>query len=185
MGKRSVVKSSAECHPPPLARPERRRDLALHATSPPPPSRMRLSFLAPLLLRGAPLSPAPPPRMQLFPTDELPEVPPRPVAGRGAQVADLLRSLIAQPEDTRRLLQDATPMLLVPFQPNARQEDDSIFTDGMDVAEKMEVYSEELEKRIAVAKAAETRVALRLMRDHVLQAAAQLRDNSGQPSEES
>ena len=87
---------------------------------------MRLSFLAPLLLRGAPLSPAPPPRMQLFPTDELPEVPPRPVAGRGAQVADLLRSLIAQPEDTRRLLQDATPLLLVPFQPNARQEDDSI-----------------------------------------------------------
>ena len=76
-------------------------------------------------------------------------------------------------------------MLLVPFQPNARQEDDSIFTDSMDVAEKMEVYSEELEKRIAVAKAAETRVALRLMRDHVLQAAAQLRDNSGQPSEES
>ena len=89
------------------------------------------------------------------------------------------------PEDTRRLLQDATPVLLVPFQPSARQEDDSIFTSGMGIAEKMEVYSETLEKRIAVAKAAETRVALRLMRDHVLQAAAQLRDDSGQPSEES
>ena len=76
-------------------------------------------------------------------------------------------------------------MLLVPFQPNARQDDGSIFTDGMGVAEKMEVYSEELEKRIAVAKAAETRVALRLMRGHVLQAAAQLRYDSGQPSEDS
>ena len=145
--------------------------------------KMRLSFLAPMLLRGAPLSSAPPPRMQLFPTDDLPEVPPRPV--RGTQVADLLRSLVAQPEDTRRLLQDATPMLLAPFQPSVRQEDDSIFTSGMGIAEKMEVYSETLEKRIAVAKAAETRVALRLMRDHVLQAAAQLRDDSGQPSEES
>ena len=144
---------------------------------------MRVCFLAPMLLRGAPLSSAPPPRMQLFPADDLPEVSPRPM--RGTQVADLLRSLVAQPEDTRQLLQDATPMLLVPFQPSARQEDDSIFTYGMGIAEKMEVYSGTLENRIAVAKTAETRVALRLMRDHVLQAAAQLRDDSGQPSEES
>ena len=114
---------------------------------------MRAYLLAPLFLRSAPLSSAPPryaalPRMQLFPTDDLPEESPRPV--RGKEMADLLRSLVAQPEDTRRLLQDATPMLLTPFQPNVRQEDDSIFRSGMGISEKMQVYTDTLERRSMV-----------------------------------
>mmetsp|Transcript_22477 Transcript_22477/g.45873 ORF Transcript_22477/g.45873 Transcript_22477/m.45873 type:complete len:141 (+) Transcript_22477:2-424(+) len=133
---------------------------------------MRLSFIAPLLLRAPSLTSAPP-RMQVFPTDDIPEAPPRPV--RGTQMADLLRAMVARPEDTRRLLQDATPMLLMPFHPNAVQERDSIFRDDMCIGEKIEVYSDTLERRIAEAKQAETRVALRSLRDYVLQAAEELR----------
>ena len=127
-----------------------------------------------LLRRHSTFTTLPQIRMQLFPTDDLPEAFPRPV--RSTQMADLLRSLVAQPGDTRRLLQDATSMLLVPFYSNAIQEEGSIFRSDMLMAEKMEVYSDTLERRIAAAKQAETRVALRTMRDHVLQEVAQLRD---------
>ena len=132
---------------------------------------MRVGLLAPLLFRSVP-------RMQLFPTDDLPDVPPRQTQpSRGTQMAELLGALVARPENAHDLLQDATPMLLAPFQPNAVQEDDSILRSGMDISEKIAAYSETLDRRISAAKSPETRVALRALRDHVLREAMQLRND--------
>ena len=104
---------------------------------------------------------APAVRLQLFPSDELPEAPPRQAQGqsRGERMATLLGELVAHPEDAPTALREATPMLLEPFRQDL-QEDGSIFQAGMSVAEKIEVYEQVLESRIGSAKQPQTRVAL-------------------------
>ena len=104
---------------------------------------------------------APSVRLQLFPSDDLPEAPPRQAQGqsRGERMATLLGELVAHPEDAPTALREATPMLLEPFRQDL-QEDGSIFQAGMSVAEKIEVYEQVLESRIGSAKQPQTRVAL-------------------------
>ena len=125
-----------------------------------------------LALRACLLVPArPPPRMQIFPADDmgsasLPRVSAQP--SRGERMAALLGTLVDRPEDGDGALRDATPMLLEPFRPGALPEEGSIFTAAMPLDEKVALYAETLERRIGAARQLKTKEALRRLKNHVL-----------------
>ena len=152
---------------------------------------VKLASLALPLLALPRRAPHPPhARMQIFPSDDLSDTPvrvtireplsPAAAPSRSVAMASLLSELLARPDDVVMLLEAATPMLLAPFQPDAPQEEGSIFTDAsLSVAEKMDVYQDVLDARIGSASSPNSKRVLRAMRDHVLLRAGELRDAGG------